>query len=317
MSRLADGVGEDVALPETLAPSGDAATDAKLAVLFVSSHQMRQLPQTGDQHFLSWSALVEELSEAQLPRKLTGDPNQEKAQWGAWSPGLYEGGHRNRRSLIHASALVIDVDAGGDVDLVADLLEDRRAVVHATYKSTAEEPRCRIVLPFTAPVDPATYRHVADVVCAHLAQAGLTVDRGATRDPSRLSYVPVVRPGEAYRFRCLEGRALDAVAIVAANPLPRKPAPRPNRGRGNRRAYVVRALRSAVARVECASPGDRHATLYGQAFGLAREDLGLPDEDIVAALLPAFVRTAGEGRREEGERTIADAVDARRKGDAR
>ena len=50
-------------------------------------------------------------------------------------------------------------------------------------------------------------------------------------------------------------------------------------------------------------------TLSREAFTLARLDLS--EEQITAALLPAFVGAAGERREYEGRRTIRDAVHAR------
>jgi hypothetical protein len=62
--------------------------------------------------------------------------------------------------------------------------------------------------------------------------------------------------------------------------------------------------------VAAAPAGARHAALNREAHALARLDLA--EHEIAGALLPAFVESAGEGRRREGERTIRDAVRARR-----
>jgi hypothetical protein len=66
-----------------------------------------------------------------------------------------------------------------------------------------------------------------------------------------------------------------------------------------------------VRRAE-ATPGSRHYFLSREAFALARFDLS--EAEIQGVLLPAFVASAGEHRQREGERTIRDAVFARRVG---
>jgi hypothetical protein len=240
-----------------------------------------------------------------LARPIVGDL---KDSGGAWSPALYRDDVRRKSNLVAVSALVIDVDEGGDVERIAELLTRYRAVVHSTFSSTPAAPRCRIVLALAEPIDAATYSQTHTVVRRHLAQCGVCADEGA-KDPSRLSYAPVIRPGRGYDFRTVEGALLDARAVLAAQPSPRADL-RARAALAPTDSYVRSALQRAASAVASADPGGRHYTLCRESFALGR--LGLPEGTIVDSLLAAFVASAGEGRRVEGLRTIRDAVRARR-----
>jgi hypothetical protein len=271
------------------------------AVLALNPEQWRQTPQTGTPCTMSWPMV-----RAWLSRPSWGDA---KDVAGAWSPAKYKGNVRRKSAIEHVSMLVVDVDEAGDVDRVAGELAGYRAVVHETFSSSPEGPRCRVVLPLAAPVDATTYERTHAVVRAHLHAIGIEADDGA-KDASRASYVPVRRPGTGYRFRVCDGRPLDASAVLAAQPVaPRRSEFRPVLPE-NRDRYIRGALCRAAEDVARASAGGRHHELSRQAWSLAR--LGLDEHEIMSALLPAWVVAAGDSRRREGERTIFDACKARR-----
>ncbi len=271
-----------------------------LDVLFVRPESFRASPQIGTACRVTFRELA-----AYLGRPTIGES---KEIAGAWSPALYAGSVRRKSTLLHACALVVDVDEGGDVDHVSGLVARYRAIVHSTFSSTPEVPRCRVVIALAEVVDAPTYEATHKVIRAHLRAAGVIADEGA-KDASRVSYAPVVRPGASFRCVALDGEPLDAVAVLAAQPPePPRSAPRLvalEHSDGYRRG----ALRRAAAAVSNASDGERHYTLSKEAFCLARLDLS--EQEIAGALLPAFVSRAGEPRRREGERTIRDACRAR------
>lgn len=275
--------------------------DHALDVLFVPWWAFRRTPQMGIAVRFTWGELARWLATPTIGRV--------KDHAGAWSPALYRDNVRRKTALVHACALVVDVDEGGEVDRVAGVLSRYRAIVHSTFSSTADAPRCRIVLPLAEPIDVATYEASHAIVRAHLRTASIEADEGA-KDASRVSYAPVVRAAKEYRFRDLHGAPLDARAMLAAQPpppprsVPRLPAPE------HADAYARAALRRGADAVAGSSPGTRHYALSREAFTLARLDVR--DDEIARALLPAFVASAGEARTDEGERTIRDAVRARR-----
>ena len=129
-------------------------------MLFISPAQWLAKPQTGSPRRVTWERFAEWLSRPRVPRVVTGDRHADKACEGAWSPALYRGGVRRKDALVHASALVVDVDIGSDVNHVADVLATSpatMAIVHETYSSTPDAPHCRVVLALAAPIDAPTY----------------------------------------------------------------------------------------------------------------------------------------------------------------
>lgn len=270
-------------------------------VLYVSPTDFVRSPQIGTACEMDWDELAHYLARASV-----GDA---KHIAGAWSPALYTGNLRRKASLIRIEAAVFDFDDNGDVDEVATLLSKYRLIVHETFSSTHDAPRCRAIIELAEPIDAATYEALHRVVRAHLGASGFPADEGA-KDASRLSYAPVRRPDAGYRFQRVNGIPLDARVVLAAQPPPPPRPPPPEVRAEHRDRYVQGALRRAADEVAKASPGARHYALCKEAFTLARLDLGAPA--IESALLPGFVHAAGPAREHEGRRTIADAVKARR-----
>jgi hypothetical protein len=276
-----------------------SATESReLDVLFVSPVAFRRDPQVGLPCKMEWPTLALYLS-----RAVTG---ASKEIAGAWSPALYRDNVRRKAHLITIGALVVDVDKAGDVDAVADLLARYRTIVHETFQSTRELPRCRAVIELAEPIDAATYEATHAVVRGFLVTRGVTADEGA-KDASRLSYAPVRPPGAEFRLRTTDGAPLDAKRVLAAQPPP-PPRLTPTAPE-HRDRYKAAALRRAAEKVERASEGARHYVLCREAYSLAR--LGLTEAEVEAALMPSFIAAAGKRRESEGRRTIRDCVRAR------
>jgi hypothetical protein len=209
-------------------------------------------------------------------------------------------------------AITFDIDGGGDVDRASEAFAAFRKIVHSTYKSTSEAPRCRVVLPLAAACTSLRdYERAHGVVRKELTQRGFIVDEGA-KDISRLNYAPMVYPGRAFAFRSSTGAAFDIDKFSAAAPPPPKPKPPPKPE--HRNAYIQAALRRSSNALFAANVGDRHHLLSKEAFTLSRPELGLSLDEVRGAVLEAFVARAGESRRREAERTIADAFKAARGG---
>ncbi len=271
-----------------------------MGILFVSPQRFKASPQVGTHVTMSWREFGMYLSRPSI--------GEEKAEAGAYSPAVYEGNVRRKASLVRIWALIVDIDENGDVDNVADALSRYSAIVHETFSSTNDAPRCRIVLELAEDINAATYETAHKIIRSRLRSAGIVADEGA-KDASRLSYAPCRREGAGYRFRANEGEQLDACALIAAQPPPPPRPPVRVVAPEHRDVYVRGALRKAAEAVSGASEGERHYMLCKEAFALAR--LGLSDSEIESALLPAFVAAAGERRQHEGIRTIRDATRAR------
>jgi hypothetical protein len=280
----------------------DEQEERMMNVLFVSPERFRMTPQIGTPTTPTWHELAQYLSRPTWANA--------KDVAGAWSPALYTDNVRRKSNLVSIGALVLDVDQEGDVDNVADIVGRYDAIVHETFSSTGESPRCRVVIRLAEAIDAATYEATHKAIRGALAAAGVAADEGA-KDASRLSYSPVRRASAAYRFRQVDGILLDAKRVLAAQPIPKPRAVPAPIAPDHRDAYVRGALRRAADAVSAANEGIRHYTLCKEAFALAR--LGLSESDIVNALLPAFIAAAGERRELEGRRTIRDAIHARQR----
>ena len=301
-----------VAVERDLARLADEDDGTELDLLLVTREAFACSPQVGRPFRMQWSTIAGWLSRPTRGPSLEDEPDHDsaKAIAGGYSIASYRENVRRKSNHVAAGALAVDVDGAGDVDAVAEVVGSYRGIVHETFKSGLEEygPRCRVLLRLAEPVDWRTYEDAHAVIRGHLRAAGYGVDDTA-KDASRLSYLPVRRPGSGYRFRVTHGAPLDARAVIAAQPpAPLKPPPSLARPE-HRDAYVAGALRRASANVASATPGARHGSLCREAYGLARLDLD--ESAIAAALLPAWVSVAGEPRKREGAKAIIDAVRAR------
>jgi hypothetical protein len=276
--------------------SDDLPPEPELDILYVAPERFRERPQRGLSCRMTFSALARYLSHPTLAER--------KDAAGAWSPALYRGDIRRKDAIIHVSALVVDIDEGGEMGAVAEALARHRAIVHSTFSSTRAAPRCRAVLALANPIDAAMYGRVHAIVRAHLGGRGFVADENA-KDASRLSYAPCVRPGSFFELRETDGAPIDAAAVLACHA--HEPE-RVARAKPINDRYSRAAVARAVAIVASMSEGARHATLYREAFSLSR--LPVDGMAIACALLPAAIH-AGLPKR-EAVRTISDAVAKRR-----
>jgi hypothetical protein len=277
-------------------------------------YKRERRPMIGRALRVPWWNLRTWLSRPIVPYMVTGDHDRDKARAGAWTPARFKGNRKLKANLVHAGALLVDVDEAGDVDRVAAAVARYQAIVHSTYKSTPAAPRCRLVLLLAEPLDADTYERTWRVVTAHLTARGFGVDPSG-KDAGHLGFLPCVRPGAEYRFAVTDGVPIDGRAVIAVqspppSPAPRRPAPRlsdPKRAD----AYAHAALRRAAEAVATAGEGTRNDTLNKETYGIARLD-GIDDETIEATMLDAAL-AAGLAEL-EARRTIASAISAGRCG---
>jgi hypothetical protein len=306
-------------LARELAQLCDEDDGEELDFLFIESRwftpPLPPPPQVGRAFKLGWSTIAGYLSRPSVGPSESEQPDPDKAKrtGGGYSIARYAQNLRRVANLVHVHALAVDVDGGdANVHRCASLLGDYRAIVHETFKSTIETPRCRVLLKLTEPIDARTYEAVHGVVRAHLRKLGLVLDEHA-KDAARVSFVPMRRPGASYEFEVTHGAPLDPHAVLAARTEPTSPRSQATASVGASRRERQGALRSAAANIETAKSGERHGLLHAEALTLARARLGLNEAEISAALMPAWISAAGESRRREGEKTIADAVQAGRR----
>lgn len=276
---------------------GDLAypTDPHLDILYISPDRFRQSPQRGVPCRMEWEAL----------RRYLSRPSEgpDKTCMGGYSPALYQDNERRKAKLAHACAIVVDVDEDGDVYKFWRRFkdDDMTAIVHETFSSTPNLPRCRIIFQISRFVTAVEYERIHAVLCRGIPGA----DRAA-KDASRLSFSPVRKPGELFSFAATDGTPLDVDEMLEAHPLPPPVAPPPPPRDASR--YQRAALDGACQDVARATPGERHGVLLAKAAHLAKMGLG---EASMGGLVEAFVRAAGESRRGEAVRAVRYAVETK------
>jgi len=146
------------------------------------------------QHEMAWQAFAQRL--CKYDERPTKDGR-------AWSPVTYlPGTARGKANVDQVHALVLDVDHG---PLPRDLLENRESVAHTTFQSTPSAERWRVVLPLSRPVAGKDW---PGFWLRANAFFGGCVDP-ATKDSSRIFYLPSCPPGAEHKTELRHGALLD------------------------------------------------------------------------------------------------------------
>ncbi len=262
-----------------------------------------------------WARLVDRLTD--VPEYAAG---LDKLSAPGWAPIVWAAGaerHRKAGNVAALSALVADLDElPGGVDALDRAAAELRGNApsgpvacawHTSWRSTVDEPRARLVVPFAEPCPRSHWPLVWAAAARWLhAAAGLDLDP-ACKDAGRwylLPGLPVDAPAERWAGIAAAshpGGALDWRWLATAYPEPARAAPRPYtepertrpdadwRSRDARRAAAW--LDAAERAVANAAPGGRNSRLYGACKDAARmAAAGLIDD--LPARLDALTRAA-------------------------
>ena len=269
-------------------------TDIEITVF--SAAALKRSPQRGARVSLSWSELV----------RWPGSPavGTTKDEHGGWSGATFANDARAKRNVERVFGLGLDIDDGTPFGTIVAMLAHYTFFAHSTFSSTPATPKTRAFVLYCEPLSAEEHERVWSCVASHFAAQGVTVDP-ATRDASRLWFVPTIRVGADYAFHTGEGAPLDGKA--AARWEPPRPAPKEVDASTISDAYLRGALRRAHDAVASASNGARNAVLNREAYAILR----LPIDAATAreVLVSAAVH-AGLSRR-EAERTFDSAASAR------
>lgn len=266
--------------------------------LYVRAASFRSNPLRGSEIDTSWLDFANQFLDCS--RADTKDAG------GAWVGAEFRDGVKREDHLIRCWTLVADIDEGGDVRKIADRLRAVSAIVHETFSSTSDAPRCRIVFELARPCSAAEYRAAHAAVSARLIDCGIVPDR-ACCDPGRLSFVPLRPPGATYLVEVTRGRPIDAVAYAARHPLSVETyVPADSTPRNLSRVQTV-ALEREADGVRATGAGQRHAQMLVAALRVFRPQLQIAYNDGEAALLPAFLAATNGSRKSEGIRILRDA----------
>lgn len=168
---------------------------------------------------------------------------EDKKRAPLWSPATYPpGAERKKQNVESVTFFAADLDhvTWADYDAVKDrlLAAGLAFVAHSTYRHTADEPRLRVLVPFTEPVPASEWDWVWQSMDETFFGGRLDPQ---TKDASRMMYVPSCPPDgpEPFTDGCREGKALDWTHLP-------KPEPKPVQAREQRRTADQRGILQAA-----------------------------------------------------------------------
>lgn len=147
---------------------------------------------------LSWQSLSQRL--CQYDERQTKDGR-------AWSPVTYRPGTtRGKENVEQVHALVLDIDHSV---LPVDLLGTFEYVAHTTFSHASDDPRWRVVLPLTHPVEGEDWPNFWLRANSYF---GGCVDP-QTKDRSRIFFLPSCMPGALHEAKQQHGLLLDPSSL--------------------------------------------------------------------------------------------------------
>lgn len=169
---------------------------------------------------MAWAALVDKLStthrthETQLEyEKATKQRQAEIKDVGGFVAGYLQGGRRKKGSVVHRSALTLDLDfATAFTWDTISLMLSCEVLVYSTHKHHPDAPRLRLVIPLSREVLPDEYVAIARRIAE---QVGINEFDDSSFEPSRLMYWPSTSVDGEYFFRHQKGEHLDADSVLA------------------------------------------------------------------------------------------------------
>jgi hypothetical protein len=263
----------------------------------------------------TWRKLIERLT---IPRVAF-----DKGSVPGLSLATFAGDHRALANVERVWAVGLDLDHGVTWERLREKFATCAAYVHSTWSSTPAEPRARVFLPLSRPVNAAEYRLVYASVVGVVEAGGLVVDRAAS-DGSRFWFLPSHPPGAAFVSHVgvgapvhVEGALLQAearrIAEEAARPAPVAPRPLATGGASafdRARAYLATCpgavsgsgghaatfiVAQRLVRSFSLSPEDAFALLWGDWNGRCSPPWG------EAALRRKIEQAATAGRMADGD----------------
>lgn len=209
-------------------------------------------------------------------------------------------------------------DGSATIERAARLLANYWFVAYSTHSHTPDAPRWRGILLFSRPATGDEYPFLWEQTDAWLKRCNLKLDP-ATKDASRLWYVPAVRPGAQFEYHHHEGRRIDVDAMLAAARKRAEAEARARQEAARRRPSVastsgdiVERVRRYVAKMPIAIEG---AGGSRDAFNVACQIVAdIPDHATQFALFEEYsARCQPPWSEKEIEHKLADARKLSRK----
>ena len=172
---------------------------------------------------VSWASLCKKLNRVNIGTK----------EGAGWVAAKIPDGPRNNERVISSSLLVYDIDNKESIITQAELektIRDNgyRAILHSTYNHTKHQPRFRLILDISEPIEPTDHKSLLLHVAQYLG-LGNFIDTACT-DLCRYFYLPRCTAEHIadYVFWSNDGDPVDIKACLEKIKFDRKPSePRP------------------------------------------------------------------------------------------
>lgn len=256
---------------------------------------------TGAHTEIDWPAFLSFVRESTIA--------DDKSGLEGWSPAKFSENRRARAHVEAVSAIVLDDDSTG-LPIDGTPFEAFAGVIHTSHSHTPEHPKYRIVLRCSRDMTPDEHARVWRWVRDYAAAGGQTIDE-ATKDPSRLWFVPAHRAGAPYEYHELPGFVLDVDRVLDLSPsepvpdegsraAPQSAVPRLETGFGDGLGRR-KAMAAALAAAWPAKGKGRHETQLALAGALRNE--GWPEAEALEFLCDVC-RLAGDENRPKRVATV-------------
>lgn len=111
----------------------------------------------------------------------------------AWSPVRMSAPRRLAANVAAVTMLVLDCDRGESLDTLEALGSEYVRIGHTSWSHRPAHSKVRLVFPFASPCPVEHWPRVWDAAAQWAAAQGVTID-AATKDPSRLYFLPATEP---------------------------------------------------------------------------------------------------------------------------
>lgn len=168
---------------------------------------------------VSWSQLVDRCRDTQRThetvaeyRRMSKEEQSRIKDNGGFVGGYLSNGSRKNGNVQYRSIATLDIDYGTpDVWDDFTMQYNNAAFLYTTHKSTPENPRYRLVIPFSRDVQPKEY----EPICRKIASSiGIDLFDSTTYQLPRLFYWPSTSKDGAYDFQFQDGPFLDPDTIL-------------------------------------------------------------------------------------------------------
>lgn len=169
---------------------------------------------------MTWSALVARLQDTKRTgetlREFLSASKEEQSKIkdvGGYVGGYLRGGRRKSDSVVHRQLLTLDIDFGNlDIWENLTMLYGNAAVMHATHKHSAANPRFRLIMPLQREVTPDEYVAIGRRIAGDI---GIELFDNSTFEPERLMFWPSSPKDGDYYFRLQDGPWVDPDEVLA------------------------------------------------------------------------------------------------------